>query len=130
MLVVTQRRRFRVAGVTLFADVGIAQDAQPLGVGGHDAVFDTVVDHLDEVAGAVLATVQITQFGGTVELFASRGARNVASPRSEALDRVSLAPDHHAVATFQTPFSSSCAYLHNVHSFRPRCSCAPNVTLV
>src|SRR5215510_7682846 len=110
MLGVTQRRCFRVDGVTLFADVGVAQDAQTLGVSRHDAVFDTVVDHLDEVAGAVLATVQITQFGGTVELFASRGARDVASPRGKALedriemlDRVRLAPDHLAVASLQAP---------------------------
>src|SRR5262249_1444774 len=125
MLGVTQRRRLSVDGVTLFADVGVAQDAQPLGVGGHDAVFDTVVDHLDEVAGAIRTAVQITRFGGAVELFASRCARDVAAARSQALedrietlDRVSLAPDHHAVATFQAPDATARPYVHIVNPLR------------
>src|SRR5262245_38353611 len=125
MLGVTQRRCFRVDGVTLFADVGVAQDAQPLGVSRHDAVFDAVVDHLDEVAGAIWAAVQITQFGGAVELFAPRGARDVATARSQALedrietlDRVSLAPDHQAVASFQTPDAAASPYVHIVNPLR------------
>src|SRR5262245_49124800 len=125
MLGVTQRRCFPVDGVTLFADVGIAQDAQPLGVGRHDAVFDTVVDHLDEVAGAIWTAVQITQFGGTVELFAPRGARDVATAPSQALedriemlDRVRVAPDHQAVASLQAPYASASPHVHIVNSLR------------
>ena len=33
--------------------VGVVQDVQALGVGGHDAVLDAVVNHLHEVPGAV-----------------------------------------------------------------------------
>src|SRR2546429_5273522 len=44
---------------TLFlAHVGVAQDTQPLSIGGHEAVLDAVVDHLDEMAGAVGTAVQ------------------------------------------------------------------------
>src|SRR5205823_3123421 len=45
---VAQGRRLGVDLVRLLADIGVAQDGQPLGVGGHNAVFDPVVDHLDE----------------------------------------------------------------------------------
>jgi hypothetical protein len=34
-----------------------AEHAQPLRVGGHDVVFDPVMNHLDEVAGAVWAAM-------------------------------------------------------------------------
>ena len=53
---------------------------KPLRVGGHDPVLDAVVDHLDEVSGAVGAAMQITQFGGAVELLAARRARQVPLP--------------------------------------------------
>ena len=59
MLRVAQRCCLGIDLVLLLADIGVAQDAQSLGVGGHDPVFDAIVNHLDEVAGAVGAAVQI-----------------------------------------------------------------------
>src|SRR5438046_2792283 len=56
------------------ADVGAAQDGQALGVGGHEAVLDAVVDHLDEVAGAV---------GPAVQVAALRGAAGLLPPRRD-----------------------------------------------
>jgi hypothetical protein len=53
VLGVAQWRRFRVDRMLLLAHIGIAQNAQTFGVGGHEAVLDTVVDHLDEVTGTV-----------------------------------------------------------------------------
>src|SRR5215471_21144375 len=47
---VTQWRRLSVDRVLLFTDVGSTQHAEPLGVGGHDAILDAVVNHFDEVA--------------------------------------------------------------------------------
>ena len=94
----------------LLADVGVLQDAQTLGVGGHDAVFDSVVDHLDEVAGSVRTAMQVALFGGAAQLLASGRARDVAAPGRkrgengiEVLDHIRFAADHHAIAAFQAP---------------------------
>src|SRR5271169_5044902 len=48
-LAVTQWRRLGIDRVGLFADIGGAQYPQALGVGGHDAVLDAVVHHLDKM---------------------------------------------------------------------------------
>ena len=70
VLGVAQWRRFRVDRVPLLAHIGIAQNAQTFGVGGHEAVLNTVVDHLDEVTGTVRTAVQVTEFGGAADLLA------------------------------------------------------------
>jgi hypothetical protein len=56
--------------MVLLAEVGGAQHAQPFSISSHDAVLDTVVDHLDKVAGAVCATVQITLLRCAASFFA------------------------------------------------------------
>src|SRR4029434_8078891 len=78
MLRVTQRRRLGIALMFLLAYVGGTQDTQAFGVGRHDAVLNAVMNHLDEVAGAVWPAVQITLLGGTANLFTPRRARYVA----------------------------------------------------
>src|SRR5579884_305106 len=100
MLRVAERSGFGVGGVLLVADVGAAQDAEAFGVGGHDAVLDSVVHHLDEVSGAVRAAVEITRFGGALQRFAPRGAGNLAAAGRqgtedgvEMLHWLRLAPD-------------------------------------
>src|SRR5262245_41327590 len=107
MLRVAQRRRFGIDLMLLLAHVGGSQDAQTLGVGGHDAVFDAVMNHLDEVARAVWAAMQIALLGCAAGLLASRGARYlVAHARSqpaedwiEMLDHSVLTANHHAVTS-------------------------------
>src|SRR5262249_29399442 len=59
VLGLSQRRRLGIDLVTPLADVGGAQDAEPFRVGGHDPVLDPVVDHLDEVSGAIRPAVEI-----------------------------------------------------------------------
>ena len=89
VLGVAQRRRLGIDRVRLLADIGVAQDAHALGVGGHDAVLDAVVHHLDEVAGAARPAVQIALLGGAADLLASRRARDVArAGRQRGEDRV------------------------------------------
>jgi len=41
------------------ANIGVAQNAHPFRISSHDAVLDPIVDHLDEVAGAVSAAMQV-----------------------------------------------------------------------
>ena len=65
MLGVAQRRGLGVdCSWSACAGVGLAQDVEALGVGGHHAVLDAVVHHLDEVPGAVRAAVQVAVLGG------------------------------------------------------------------
>jgi hypothetical protein len=67
------------------ANIRAAQDADSLGVGSHQTVLDAIVDHLDEVAGAVGAAVQVALLGGAFALLASGGARNVARAGASVL---------------------------------------------
>src|SRR5262249_23674514 len=97
--------------VGAFPDVGISQDTQALGVSSHDAVFDAVVYHLDEVACTVRAAVQVTLLGGTADFLETRGAGNFIAPtwgecrknRVDVLYHIRLAANHHAVAALQPP---------------------------
>src|SRR5215510_13563012 len=111
MFRVAQRRRFGIDLMLFLAHVGGSQDAQTLGVGAHDAVFDAVVNHLDEVACAIWPAMQIALLGGTANFLASRRARYlVAHARSQpgedwikVLDYIVLAANHHAVTSLQAP---------------------------
>ena len=53
----------------------VAQDVEALGIGLHQAVFDAVVDHLDEVAGAARAAVEVALLGARIAALAARRAR-------------------------------------------------------
>ena len=86
VLGMAQRRRLGVDGPLRLADVGVLQDVQALGVGGHDPVLDAVVDHLDEVAGAGRPAVQVAVLGRSADLLAARRARDVAASRRERLE--------------------------------------------
>src|SRR5690349_427899 len=94
----------------LLADIRGAQHGQAFRVRSHDAVFDAVVNHFDEMTGTVWPTMQITLLGGTRGLVAPRSARYVADAGSEAgkdgiqvFDYPILATNHHAVTSLQSP---------------------------
>src|SRR5262252_6542646 len=107
MFRVAQRCRLGIDLPLLLADVGGLQDAEPHGVGGHDAVFDAVVNHLDEVACAIWPAMQIALLGGTAGLLTPRRARYLVAHAGsqpgedwiEVLDHRVLTTDHHAVAS-------------------------------
>src|SRR5262249_43684002 len=124
MFRVAQRCRLGIDLMFLLADIGGLQDAQAFGVGGHDAVLDAVMNHLDEVASAIGAAMQVTLFGGATGLLAPRGARYlVAHARSqpgkdwiEVLDHRVLATDHHAVTSLQAPDAAAGSHIDVVDS--------------
>src|SRR6266536_2364321 len=97
----------------------------------HDAlpisVLDAVVDHLDEVAGAVRSAVEITLLRGAPGLLAPRRAVDIAGPGSEAgedrvevLHDVGFAADHHAVAALEPPHAATRPHVHVVNTLRPQ----------
>ena len=66
---------------------GVLQDVAALGVRGHEAVLDAVVDHLHEVARRRRAAVQVAVLGGAAEPLAAGRARDGARRRAPARRR-------------------------------------------
>ena len=97
---ISKRSRLRVGRLPVVAGICRLQHVHPLGVGGHDAVFDAVVNHLDEVAGAGRAAMQISPFGGR-PAFATGGER--CQDRVEVPDGFVRPADHQAVAAVKAP---------------------------
>src|SRR5437899_7948070 len=114
MVGIAKGRGLGVDLVFLFTDVGVAQDRQTFGIGGHEAVLDAVVHHLDEMASAGRPAVQVALFGRATDLLASWGARDVAWPRRQGLENGIEPPhglvrpsDHHAITALQAPDSAA-----------------------
>src|SRR5438046_10581349 len=103
----------------LLADIGVAQNAHSLRVSGHDAVLDAIVDHLDEVPGAVSPAMQVTELGGAADILAPGRARDVSRTRGERREdgikmphgRLRLAT-RHAVPALQAPPATTRASHH------------------
>ena len=118
----------------LLAHVGVAQDAEALSVGGHEAVLDAVVHHLDEVAGAIGTAVQVTLLGSAVKVLAPGRARCVTRARRqrredwiEAPDGVLFTTDHHAVTSLQAPHTTARPHVHVVDALGCEFLGAPDV---
>src|SRR6266404_2830923 len=101
---------FRIGFTVRFPRVSVLENVQTLGVSGHQAVFDAVVDHFDEVAGAGGTTVKVTLLRGAGHLIAAGSALHVAAPRRKRLeDGIEtlydgrLAANHLAIAAFEAP---------------------------
>src|SRR6185295_17977217 len=125
MLGITQWRGLCVDRMLFLAHVRGAQDTDSLSIGGHETVFDPVVDHLDKMAGPVCAAVQIPLFGSAVQFLTARCVRYVAHTRCqsredwiEMLDYVSFATNHHAVATLQAPDTTAGPHVHIMDTLR------------
>src|SRR5215470_10640636 len=138
MFRITQRCCFGIDLPLLLADVSGLQDAQAFGVGGHDAVLDPVMNHLDEVTGAIGAAMQITLLRGTANFLASRGARYLVAYAGsqpgedwiEVLDHCILTTNHHAVTTLQAPNPAACAHIDVMNSLGRKLLGAPDVIYV
>src|SRR5262249_15429281 len=76
---ITKRSCFRVDRVVVFTNVSATKNSEAFGVSSHQAVFYAVVDHLDEVAGAAWATVQVSVFGRAGEPLPAMRLGNIAA---------------------------------------------------
>src|SRR5205814_589209 len=127
-------RGLSVDRMGLLPDIGRAQNADALRISGHDAVLDSVVHHLDEMARAVWPAMQVALFGGAGAFLASRGARNLApaggqrrKQRVEMRHDRRFTADHHAVTPFQPPDSAAGPDIDVMNSFRRQLLGAPDV---
>ena len=97
----------------LRADVGVLQDVQPFGVGGHQPVLDPVVHHLHEVPGAGRAAVEVALLAGGAPprgrgaLAASIPGAMVREDRFEMRDDAVLATDHQAEAALEAEHAAA-----------------------
>src|SRR5208282_6943321 len=124
-----------VGGALLLADVGVAQDVQAFRIGGHDPVFDPVVDHFDEVACAVGSAMEIAVLGGAGGslLAARRARRRLERRRERGKDRIEvlydfrLAADHLAEAAVQSPYAAAGTGIDVMDSLRLERPGAPDI---
>src|SRR5271167_1361508 len=86
------------------------QDVQAFGVSSHEAVFDAVVDHLHEMAGARRAAMEVALFGSSADLFAARSAIDISAARRKRFENgvevfhdIQFAANHLAVTTLEAP---------------------------
>ena len=103
----------------------LLEDVQPLSIGGHQAILDSVVHHLDEVAGAVRPTVQVALLGRAAELLAPiRPRRGLDAGRQcgkdwvEMADYVIIAANHQTVPLLESPHAAARPDVHVVDVLR------------
>src|SRR5207245_1143968 len=94
------------------------QQLEPLGVCLHQPVLDSVVDHLDVVAGAMLPGAQVSAFG-----------RKREKDRFQPFADVDLSADHQAVAFVQTPDAAARAGIDVVNLLHRQGSSPPDVVV-
>src|SRR5712692_4539861 len=107
---ISQRGGLGVCFVVLLSDIGVLENVQAFGVGGHETVLDAVVDHFYEMAGAGRSAVEVALFGCAAGFFTPRRARRVAAAGRERfengiqmVDNVVFAADHLAIAALEAP---------------------------
>src|SRR6516165_4022856 len=134
MFGIAQWCRLGVGCMGLLPDIRGAQHTKSFGIGGHDAVLDAVVHHLDEMPGPVRPAMQVTLFGGAAQLLASRRTRDVASSwrerredRVETFDYLRLAADHHAIAALEPPHTAAGPDIDIMDAFSRQLLRAPDV---
>src|SRR5260370_3965548 len=118
----------------LCLSVRVLEDVQTCGGRTHQAIFDSVVNHLHEMPRARGATVQIAFFGGPVNLLAPGSARSVAATRSKRLENgikvphgVVFAANHLAIAALEPPDAAARADVNVVNAFYRKLLWPPDV---
>src|SRR6266571_4269993 len=113
------------------------QDTQALSVGSHDAVLNTIVDHLDEVTGAIRSTKKIPLLGSSSNLFTPSSAwccidagSQGREDRVEMLDDLLLTANHQAVTALEAPDASTRSAVHIVNTLALKLGSAPNIIVV
>src|ERR1017187_6139443 len=102
----------------------MTQNVKSFGVGSHQSVFNAVMDHLDEMAGAGRPAMEITLLDRATNLFSSRCTRDIAASRSKRLkDRIevqygiALASDHQTITALDPPYAAACPHIDIANTF-------------
>src|ERR1043165_8362405 len=115
---------------------GVPEDVEALRIGLHQPVFDAVVDHLHEMAGAARPGMDVALPGPRIAALPGRRRRNVARAgheraeyRIEPLHHGFLAADHQAVAALQPPHAAARADIEIMDAALPQRLGARDVVL-
>src|SRR5690242_15201776 len=100
----------------MFPNICVFEDIQTFSIGSHDTIFDTIVDHLHEVASTVWSAVKVALLGSSPYFFSSRSASCCIDPRSqsredriEMFDNLVFTTNHEAIAAIQSPDAAACS---------------------
>ncbi len=112
-----------VFGGQAFRRGGVAQQVEALGEGLHHAVFDAVMDHLDEVAGADGSAVKVALLARRIAALAmlrrldlALAGRERREDRLEPVEGRLVAADHQAVAAVEPMHAARGPDIHVVQA--------------
>src|SRR5208282_500842 len=115
----------------------VAQDVEALGIGLHQAVFDSVVYHFHEMARSRRAAMEIPFLGRPPYLLASRRARDVTASGRQGLENgikpphgFQRAADHKAVTPVNPPDASARAHVQIMNAFSRELLRSPHVVFI
>src|SRR5580692_7077119 len=100
------------------------QNVQSFGVGSHQAIFDSIVDHLHEVTCSRWAAVEITFLSRSTNLLAAGSTVDVSAARRERFEDgvevfhdVQFSANHLAVPALKSPDAAAGADVAIVDAF-------------
>src|SRR5436309_1477039 len=115
----------------------MTDNVEALGVGGHDAILDAVVDHFDEVACTVWSTVEVALLGSSPHALPAGSAgccidawSQGREERVEMLDDLVLSTDHQAVAALESPNAAARANVNVVDVLSLELGGAPDIIAI
>ena len=116
---------------------GVLHDVEAFAISLHHTVLDSVVHHLDEVAGAIGSAVQIAEVRGAAFGCAAGSNRNIARARCEGfenrlemLERRGLRAHHQTVAPLDSPHAAAGARIDVLNAFLAQRDGAAHIILV
>src|SRR5471030_2625572 len=100
------------------------QSVKSFGVGSHQSVFNPVMNHLNEMAGAGRPAMEITLLDRATYLFPSSCTRDIAAPRSERLEDwvevqygIALASNHQTITALDPPHATARPHIDVANTF-------------
>ena len=116
-------RCFRIGLALEIADIGMFEDVETLGIGGHQPVFDAVMHHFDEMPCARRAAMQVTLLGRAFAVFPPGHGGYGPHAGCQGLEYgiqpphwLPIPADHEAVATIQTSHPAAGADIQIMHA--------------
>src|SRR5476649_272684 len=110
------------------------QNVKSFGVGSHQSVFNPVMNHLNEMAGAGRPAMEITVLDRATYLFPSRCTRDIAAPRSERLEDwvevqygIALASNHQTITALDPPHATARPHIDVANTFGPQFFGSPDI---
>src|SRR5262249_52354976 len=129
VLRVAQRRSFRIRLTRLRTGIGVLENVESLSVGGHDAVFNAVVDHLHEMPGPDGSAMQIAHAGRAVGGSRTAAAgwrrplptwRECCKNRLDRGDNLLPPPNHQAESVLKSEHTAAGTNIDIVDTVRPQ----------